>query len=496
MMLLVVAILVATPAAPGAEINSAGTWMEQFRKANPDLAQLAETSSTVRPELGARMLLTIAASPRLKRLPWKRNLLLQAFETAALVRDPLPQASVLSGTLEGLSLIGTRAQLQESLQEEELDRLSLESDALAEMLKIDPVTARELFLRMPSPSLKRPACVDVFLEDPSPYYELLGEIVRVAFSGQERKEGRHVELLSMKIQEINSPLEVGPMSNVLRSTPLSMEERSFLISKLATAVGNMDLDDRSFSFSLAQTDENLHGLIAVSGSLGGVTEGLVAAYRSYLARGFSEARCADTARNDGVTKKIVDRFNGEFARDGDSRLRRLDITDLKPEKLLSEPEIPSFTPSVNELIQKILDLILIFPGNENGENGDGEADQETAKAAKLDDILRMFEEIEPALGEDQDSYLMRKGLAFTGVIASIPAGPERDKLLSRYVDFLNSAAGNSEDLAAWIGPLRVLLDGIEDDHAAKRSLLELLRRSPQAAVSFYARLEQLRQGER
>jgi len=488
-MLLFVAVSVAMPAAPGAETTSVGTWMEQFRKANPDLAQLVETSSTVRPELGAKMLLTIARSPQIKQLQWKRNLLLQAFETAALVREPLPQHLVLSGTLRGLSVIGTRAQLQESLQEEELDRLSLESGAVAGMLKIDPGTAKELFLRMPSPSPNRPSCADLFVEDPSPYYDLLGEIVRVAFSDQEKKEGKHVELLSTKIQEMNSALELGPMSNVLRSIPLSMDERSFLTSELATTFGNIDLDDRSFSSSLLQTDERVHSLIPVSGSLGGTTGALAAAYRSYLARGFSEARCADTVQNDGNTKKIVDRFNDEFAKDGDSRLRRFEIADLKPERVLSEPEITRFTPSVDELIQKIFDMIL--PDNE-----DGEADRKSVRAAKLDDILRMFEEMEPAVGEDQDSYLMRKGLAFTGVIGSIPPCPERDKLLSRYVDFLNSAADSSEDLVVWIGPLRVLLDAVDADHAAKRSLLESLRHSPQAAVSFYARLEQLRQNER
>jgi hypothetical protein len=482
--LLLVAMLPAMPLAPLAQTTASQAWMEQFRKATPDLAQLAEMSSMARPELGAKMLLTIAASPRVRQRRWKRNLLMEAFETAALVREPLPQQVALTGTFERFSIIGTRAQLQENFYREDMDRLSLESSAVTEMLKIDPSMAKELFLRMQLPLAKRAACTDVFLQDPSTYYVLLGKIVNEAFSVQERHEERHLEMLGAKIREMNSPLELASMAEVLRSTPLSIDERSLLTAEFSHALANMELDDRSFSFTLAQTDKDLHNLIGASSSMGSGTEALAAAYRTYLARGFAEARCADAVRNDGFARNVVERFNKELARDGESNLRRFETKDVKPEKVLGEAEIPAFNPSIDQLVEKILDLL--FPNNEE----DG-VDPKITEAAKLDIILRMFEEIEPTVGEDQDSYLMRKGLAFAGVITSMPAGPDRDKLLLRYVDFLNSAADNSEDLAVWIGPLRMLLDHIDSDPTTHRVLLDLLHNSPQRAVSFYERLEQL-----
>ena len=480
--LLFVAFALTTTAVAGAE--AAGVpWMEQFRKAYPDLGQLVEMSSAARPELEARMLLTIAASPRIKQRQLKRNLLLEAFETASRVREPLPQALVLRGTFEAFSILGTRAQLQETFYQEELDRLSLQSSAITEMLKIDPNIAKDLFLRLTPPAPKRPACTDVFLQEPSTYYSLLGKIVQTAFSAQEKREARHVELLSAKIREMNSPLDLAPMAAVLRSAPLSVDERNWLNAEFSFALANMELDDRSFSFSLPQTDEEIHGLITASSAMGVATEPLVGAYRTYLARGVSEARCGDAVKDNDFTTNVIGRFNKELARDGDSNLSRFEARDLKPEKVLGEPQIPSFTPSVHQLVEKILDLM--FP-----QNGDDEGDQKSAEAAKVDGILRMFEEIEPAVGEDRDSYLMRKGLAFAGVIESVPAGPEREKLVARFAEFLSSAADNSEDLAVWIGPLRMLLDHIDSDPRSYRVLLDLLRNSPQASVSLFARLEQ------
>ena len=481
--LLFVAFLLATASVLRPQTTAGDAWMAQFRKTNPDLAQLVEMSSAVRPELGAKMLLTIAGSPRVKQRQAKRKFLVQAFETAALVREPLPQDSILSGNLGALSTIGTHLHLQQTLRWEELDRLSLETSAVSQMLTVDPGTAKELFLSMPSPVLNRPTCADVLVQDPSAYYILLARIIQGTFRTKERQDGRHAELLSQKIKTMGSPLDLAYMVEALRSAPLSIDERSQLTTEFSVALGNMELDDRSFSFSLQETDERLHGLIAVLASEGAGTEVLVAAYRSYLARGFSEARCADTMRNIDDSAKVVARFNSQLARDGDTNLRRFESTDLKPATVLGEPELPSITPSVQELIERILDL--------NAARREGD-DWRAADSVKREGIVRMFEEIEPAVGEDQDSYLMRKGMAFAGTIESLSPGTERDKLLLRYVDFVTYAANRSQDLLVWIGPLRMLMDDIDSDAAASRALLDLLRNSTEASVSFYAKLEQLR----
>ncbi|PYX91707.1 MAG: hypothetical protein DMG67_09165 [Acidobacteria bacterium] len=462
------------------------SWRKQFHRRHRDLSELMDMASNAPPNLSAKALVTIAESPQLKNPEWKRNILLQAFDAAALAHDPMPRTFVLNGSFKALDIIGTRAQLEELISGQGVDRLSLQSEIVAEMLKIDSSAARDLYFRMPSPFLSRSACADAFVPDPSAYYAVLGEIAKAAFSSTEKQEQRDLQLVSATIRKMKSPSDLAPISRILLFPQWSREEVSLLAADFSSIMADMETDDRSFSSTLSNTDTEIGRVIDLLRSHQIATEPLLAAYRAYLTHGLTEERCADNIENDANVTKVVRRFNQQFASEGNPRLAPLDLTELKPAKIGGEPEMPRLfmDPASGNFLENIFDLA--FQGLAKS------ADAED-QAARRDQVFEMFDNMQPESGEDDNSYVMRKGLAFTAVIEVMPPGERRERVLLHYADFLNSVADNSSDLAAWLGPLSLLLNDVGPDSVERKTLLEKLLSSPQPAVALYARLQHLQQ---
>ncbi len=462
------------------------SWREQFHRRHRDLSELMDMASNAPPNLSAKALVTIAESPKLKNLEWKRNILLEAFDAAALAHDPMPRTFVLSGTLKAFAIIGTRAQLEELIYEQRVDRLSLQSEIVAEMLKIDSSAARDLYFRMPSPSLSRSVCADAFVPDPSAYYAVLGEITKAAFSSTEKQQQRDLQVVSAAIWKMKSPSDLAPISQILLSPQWSIEEVSLLVADFSSVMADMETDDRSFSSTLSNTDTEIGHVIDLLRSHQIATEPLLAAYRAYLTHGLSEERCADNIENDENVTKVVRRFNQQFASEGNPRLAPFDLAELKPAKIGGEPEMQRlFTNTASDnFLENILDLAV--------QQLPKLTDAEDQAAARQDRVFEMFDNMQPESGEDNNSYIMRKGFAFTAVIEVMPPGERRERVLLHYADFLNSVADNSSDLAAWLGPL-LLLNDVGPDSVERKTLLEKLLSSPQPAVALYARLQHLQQ---
>src|SRR5260370_5069087 len=276
---------------------------EQFRKHDPDLAELMDLADMAPPELRAKALIIIANSPQLKTQEWKRNILLEAVESAGLAHDPVPhfipdeldfRHSTDGHRHSDLEAIGSRTSMQREIFREKMDRLSLQTAAIAGVFTFDVPTAKDLYLRMPPLEVERLSCDDALIPEPGAYYELLGKIVRSGFSPEERRAQRHVELLYEKIRAMTSPLELEPMSAVLRTASLTPGDLSFLIAQYSYILANMDPDDRSFSASFVRVAGEIYSLIDFVRSQKISPGPLVAAYRTYLINGLTGERCAYT----------------------------------------------------------------------------------------------------------------------------------------------------------------------------------------------------------
>src|SRR5207253_7955750 len=82
------AMALAQSAAPS-EQTPRSKIVEQRRKQYPDLSRIVDLAQAVPPEFSASFLLRVAASARLRDRVWKKELLEQAFQSAALAQQPI-----------------------------------------------------------------------------------------------------------------------------------------------------------------------------------------------------------------------------------------------------------------------------------------------------------------------------------------------------------------------------------------------------------------------
>jgi hypothetical protein len=480
-------------AAPTAEARS---WIEQFRKRHPDLAEVMDLAEMAPPELRAKALITIANAPELKTEEWKRNILLEAFDSASLAHDPLPHFVVYERfvpyaneihDVDFEKFLGSRTLIQSEMSREKVDRLSLQAAAINALLAFDVSAAKELYLRMPPLAVERLSCDDALVPDPSQYYELLGKIVQSGFSPEERRAGRHVVFLRDQIQAMTSPMQLEPMSRLLRSASLTREDYGSLIAQYTDVLDHMDADDRSFTVSLAGFEDEMLNLVKFAVPRKTVCGPLVAAYRSYLSKGFTGERCTFIPGQDFGQRLAIRHFNAIFGNDhsGSAALAPLLTDDLRPAKVLGDTKFEPLddSPEAQDFVRTIAKLT--EEQNTRDDSDEGKKQQEE----QFDRLVRFLDDMQALPGEDDEHYLLRKGEAFSFTLSTLPPGPKSKKLIGPYVDFLNSAA-NSSSLLTWLPALRgLLVDSPSFEPESKKRMLNVLAQSGSPALKLYARLQ-------
>ena len=117
----------------------------------PELTQIVEIAQSAPPEFAAKALLRVAQSPSLRDQSWKRELLDQAFQTAASARNPIGRR-----IRNGMAADGSREQRIAEAAEMGLDRLTLQSQAVNAMQALNPKRAVPSSKPRPSSSGLRP----------------------------------------------------------------------------------------------------------------------------------------------------------------------------------------------------------------------------------------------------------------------------------------------------------------------------------------------------
>src|SRR5256885_16118954 len=95
--------------------------------------------------------------------------------------------------------------------DEVLDRLSLQSLAVKEMLRLDKARAIEMFQSISYPRLQAKPCEEALIDDVSAYYDVLGQVVDSGFPAEPRRKGRHVARLNHPVTGGDSTVELAPV---------------------------------------------------------------------------------------------------------------------------------------------------------------------------------------------------------------------------------------------------------------------------------------------
>src|SRR5260370_26796718 len=157
---------------------------------------------------------------------------------------------------------------------------------------------------------------------------------------------------------MTSPLELEPMSAVLRTASLTPGDLSFLIAQYSYILANMDPDDRSFSASFVRVAGEIYSLIDFVRSQKISPGPLVAAYRTYLINGLTGERSAYTVEN-SVEVDLMRRLTEEISNEANASLAPLPM-DLKPARILGKPNFEllplSNSLSAKDFVRSVVEL--------------------------------------------------------------------------------------------------------------------------------------------
>jgi hypothetical protein len=214
---------------------------------------LAELARGAPPEFTADALLRVVEQGRLADKDARRDLIEEAFRSAAAAKFPVRMDGQQGTTTDTASGSLSRAYALK------LDVLSLESRVVRDILPLDPANARKLFSDIAHPVLPPLTCDDALVYDLSDFYQALGAVINGTFTPKERAKDAHLNFLSDYLGMATSPLELAPLSQVIQSAGVTAQQRETLLARLGTLLESMQTDERSASASLPADNAKSHG---------------------------------------------------------------------------------------------------------------------------------------------------------------------------------------------------------------------------------------------
>lgn len=444
--------------------------LKRRRLEYPELTQIVELAQSAPAEFAARALLRVAQSANVRDKTWKRELLDQAFQTAASARNP-----VRRHIRPGMNPDGSRERRIGEAANLGLDRLTLQTEALRAMLAVNPRQARELFLAIPQPVPARLRCEDALVEDPSVYFAAATAIAATAFTPEERKRDDVALFLNERVQRIASPVELAPAIRMISasSSRMTAAQYKLLISSLAAALQRMEGDDRSFSSALPAISKEMASLTGSE---------LAEAYRQFLVRNLTGSRCADSDFGETVRTAVAD-FNSRIS----AGLAPLKLEDIKPSKIDAKATLtyPNRKAEEDLLHAKLMPL-------QFGQGHAALTDEQKSTPEwreQLSDLLHDIEGIEPANGESDALFYYRKGAALDALLIVTPRGETRDRILQEYIAFLKASNLQQESLIEWFSMVESLADDTRSMNAGEyKKMLDAFETSGHTVLSLYARI--------
>lgn len=436
--------------------------LKRRRLEYPELTQIVELAQSAPAEFAARALLRVAQSADLRDTAWKRELLDQAFQSAASARNPV-RRQITPGIISDSSrerMIAEAANLG-------LDRLTLQTEAVKAMLAVNPRQARELFLAIPQPVPARLRCEDALVEDPSVYFAAATTIAATAFTAEERKRDDVALFLNERVQRIASPVELAPAIRMISvsSNRMTAAQYKLLASSLAAAFQRIEGDDRSFFSSLPAISREMASL---SGSE------LIEAYRQFLVKNLTGSRCADSDYS---------RISADLA--------PLKLEDIKPSRIDAKAILTYPNRKAEEDLLRAKLMALQFGMGTKAALTDEQ--KSTAEwREQVSDLLHDIEGIKLANGESEAAFYYRKGAALYALLIVTPQGEMRDRILQHYIAFLKASNLQQESLIEWFSMVERLAGETRSMNAGEyKKMLDAFEAAGHTVLALYARIEKM-----
>ncbi len=276
------------------------------------LEALVVDARALPPEFAADALLRLVEQKLVTERAWRRELLIEAFRTAAGA-----QASVRRRITPGLSYAYTREDYEARAFQLNLDALSLRVRAVRALGKFDRNRARALFSELPIKLPLAPlACADALVYDVSDFYDTLTLIAKETFNPDEQTRGEDLLFAQAYVDNLSAPAQLRPVAKVIGQLGDTPARFATLLHAYSAALKQIEADDRSYTADTSDAWLAIIYLLNVCRRQNVAPDELLAAYRAYLVKHMSAQRCADSVGKlprTGAERRSVDYLNGQMS---------------------------------------------------------------------------------------------------------------------------------------------------------------------------------------
>jgi hypothetical protein len=457
-----------------------------------ELAPAVDMARAAPGEFAADALIRIASVDKLEKSV-RIQLLEEAFRRAAEAQQPFKrQAAILK--------LGGPAGFLQHVYQQNLDGLSLRLRAVDAMLTLDPAKARALFLEIPAAQLPKVTCDDYLVYDVSLFYEVLGKVARQSFSPKEAAAGDSIRLLERFAGALDSASQVEPAAHLVAASGLTDKDFARLLTALGGSLGRIYGDDRSFTASLSPASQQIFVLLEDARKREVSPVALLEGYRSYLVNNLSGQRCADddlvessqtysldtAGRKDTLGTAAAEYFNQKLAKPPILPLREEEVTPSKIEGAAGGLR-DCQDAECKQLVAQYRGLIFDAKGAPLSE-----AQRSTAEwRSKLQDLLNGIAGWKEDSGAAGIEQFRDKCAIFGSLLGVIPPGPDRERVLLSWLDYLDGNRIQMDDRIGWFLPVNTLIGRVALDPMGLGKLTDALRKAHDPVISLYVELERV-----
>jgi len=457
-------------------------------KSDPELQAMVEGAAAAPSEVGADVLIRLAESRKIANRATKVDFLSKAFDLAATAEQPVKRTAMFGGMGDMPSALLSRAYRMN------MDKLSLQSRVVNDLLPLDATKARELFEEIQFPALSPVGCEERLTYDLGFFYETLGKVARRGFTAKDKLKGRQIALLTPFVSPLQSHAQVKPAAELLVSARLPASDLGQLANLFAGSLAQLRGDERSFAATAMGPGGN-----EISGSVANLVTILEAkeissitllrALRQYLVSNFGEVRCAEALRGQADNNSLpeaVKYFNQQLRRYLQiGQIAAITEDELKKARII--PRVPTTvywqSPESKRLAT---DMRRLRFGDDESRLTD--ADRTTsAWSSRLTDFVTELEAWHPD-NEPAANVFHQKSILYEGLIDLMPSGPEKSKVLQSFVEFLEQNSVQTPTRIEWLVHADDLLSGkrAADD---REEVIQAFLNSGDPTLSLYGRVE-------
>jgi hypothetical protein len=394
---------------------------------------LVELAHATPPEFAADAMLRLVESGKIADRDARRDLIEQAFALSRAGRFPVRMRGVPGTTVD------TRSGFLSQAYDLKLDALSLESRAVQDMLRIDPAQARKLIQEIPPPALAPLTCDDALFYDVADFYQAVGAIANKAFTDKERAKEEHVNFLLDYIGQATSAAQYLPLAQMIQGAGVTTEQREILWTKFSGMLQSVPSDGRSLSALSFSTAQGQAGEI-----------------QALIRKSVKTSGCPDDAARAGGVP--------------------INLLPTVPAKSVTTPKIEHYWQSAEA-------KRLLEDGVRLRSTADGklltDADRATSEwQQRLADYMSALAAWGPAAEKFETDYYNEKCLVYIALVELIPPGPQRDKTLDSFVDFVSGSSLQQQSPVEWFLQANAMLERLRPlNNGGPDKVLEAFERS-------------------